>query len=93
MSYTLGQAARATGKSKPTLARAIKRGHFSAIKAEDGSYTIDPAELHRVYPVASDTNGNAQRSVPPDTPPLVTGSLAPVAGGTGGNDSRSAHPA
>lgn len=50
MSYTLGDAAKATGKSKTTLHRAIKSGRISASKAEDGSYSIDPAELHRVFP-------------------------------------------
>jgi hypothetical protein len=50
MSYTLGDAAKATGKSKTTLHRAIKSGKISAAKAEDGSYSIDPAELHRVFP-------------------------------------------
>ena len=50
MSYTLGDAAKATGKSKTTLHRAIKSGRISALKAEDGSYSIEPAELHRVFP-------------------------------------------
>jgi hypothetical protein len=50
MSYTLGEAAKASGKSKTTLHRAIKSGKISATKAEDGSYSIDPAELHRVFP-------------------------------------------
>ena len=47
---TLGQAARATGKAKVTLARAIKSGRLSATRSDDGSYAIDPAELARVYP-------------------------------------------
>ena len=53
MSYTLGDAAKATGKSKTTLHRAIKSGRISASKAEDGSYSIDPAELHRVFPAVT----------------------------------------
>ena len=53
MSYTLGDAAKATGKSKTTLHRAIKSGKISANKAVDGSYSIDPAELHRVFPPAT----------------------------------------
>ena len=53
MSYTLGDAAKATGKSKTTLHRAIKSGRISALKAEDGSYSIDPAELHRVFPAVT----------------------------------------
>ena len=64
MSYTLGQAARATGKSKPTIQRAIKNGVISAIKNENGSYLIDPAELHRVFSPVSDTD-EMKQSVPP----------------------------
>ena len=54
MSYTLNQAARATGKSKSTISTAIKNGRISAIKREDGSWSIEPAELHRIYPPLSD---------------------------------------
>jgi excisionase family DNA binding protein len=59
MFYTVGTAAKATGKSKPTITRAIKKGQISAAREEDGSYRIDPAELHRVFPpVTSDGNAN-----------------------------------
>lgn len=47
--YTLGTAAKATGKSKTTIQRAISRGKISAHKDQDGSYSIDPSELHRVF--------------------------------------------
>ena len=50
MSYTLGEAAKAVGKSKTTLHRAIKSGKISASKADDGSYIIEPSELHRLFP-------------------------------------------
>lgn len=57
MLYTLGQAAKATGKSKPTIQRAIKSGQLSAKRNDNGSYTIDPAELHRVFqPVTAKSN-------------------------------------
>lgn len=49
MKHTLGTAAKATGKAKSTILRAIKSGTISAQKAPDGSYEIDPAELHRVF--------------------------------------------
>ncbi len=49
MKYTLGTAAKATGKAKSTILRAIKNGTVSAKKASNGSYEIDPAELHRVF--------------------------------------------
>jgi len=50
MVYTLGEAAKATGKSKATISKAIKSGRVSAHKDETGTFHIDPSELHRVYP-------------------------------------------
>lgn len=47
--FTLGQAAKHTGKSKPTISKAIKDGKLSASKV-DGVYQIDPSELSRVFP-------------------------------------------
>lgn len=64
--YTLGEAARATGKSKPTIAKAVKTRRLSAERGEDGRYRIDPAELHRVYPLASQLNGHPFRSLTPE---------------------------
>lgn len=49
MKYTLGTAAKATGKAKSTILRSIKSGTISARKTHDGSYEIEPAELHRVF--------------------------------------------
>lgn len=48
--YTLGEAAKATGKSKATISKALKSGKISGSKGEDGAYRIDASELHRVYP-------------------------------------------
>ena len=53
MAYTLGEAAKATGKSKPTIQEQIKKGRISAVKDDFGRYQIDPAELHRLYPPVS----------------------------------------
>ena len=50
MPHTLGTAAKATGKDRATISRAIKKGKISAKKNEHGRWEIDPAELHRVYP-------------------------------------------
>lgn len=50
MVYTLGEAAKATGKSKATISKAIKSGRISASKDDTGAFRIDPSELHRVYP-------------------------------------------
>lgn len=74
MSYTLGMAAKATGKSKTTIQRAIAKGNISAHKEKNGRYSIDPSELHRVFPMLS-TDTVAQPSQvdtsrPPDETPL-----------------------
>lgn len=53
MSYSLSEAATATGKSRMTIQRAIKSGKVSASRGEDGSYSIEPAELHRVFPAVT----------------------------------------
>lgn len=50
MVYTLGEAAKATGKSKATISKSIKNGRISARKDATGTFQIDPSELHRVYP-------------------------------------------
>jgi hypothetical protein len=66
--YTLGQAAKATGRAKVTLARAVKSGKLSAARGPDGSYAIDPSELARVYPLTSEPASDMERSVPPNGP-------------------------
>ena len=62
---TLGQAAKETGISKPSLSAAIKKGRFSAEKQENGQYKIDPAELFRVYPRV-ELGGKANREANPN---------------------------
>lgn len=75
MIYTLGTAAKATGKSKTTIQRAIVRGQISAKKNEKGGYSIDPSELHRVFPqlvtdtVSGDSHLDAARQLS-ETPVL-----------------------
>jgi hypothetical protein len=69
MTYTLGQAAKATGRNKATIFQAIKSGRISAAKDDLGRYMIDPAELHRLYPPVSsngETSEAAQRGRTPD---------------------------
>ena len=51
--YSLSEAAKASGKSKSTLTRAIDKGKISASKDEHGRYQIEPTELHRVYPAVA----------------------------------------
>lgn len=47
--FTLGQAALEVGKSKSAISKAISDGRLSATKNPNGSYSIDAAELFRVY--------------------------------------------
>src|SRR5688500_3517095 len=63
MAYTLGQAAKATGVSKPTIARAIAKGKISAGRGPSGEWQIEPAELHRVYPPVPADPGTPSQSV------------------------------
>ena len=58
--FTLGEAAKQAGVSKPTLSKAIKTGRLSAERQPDGSYRIQPAELFRVYPPETHGNGLAR---------------------------------
>ncbi len=64
---SLGQAARLANTSKTTLTRSIKAGRLSATRRDDGGYSIDPAELARVFtvtpetPVTSDGDGDVVR--------------------------------
>lgn len=66
MTYTLGQAAKATGKSKSTISKALKNGIISGEKGPNGAFKIDPSELHRVFPAnsmeeQSETTKNAEK--------------------------------
>ena len=54
--YTLGEAAKATGKSKSAISQAISKGRISAEKDESGRWRIEPSELHRVYSPAISLN-------------------------------------
>ena len=56
MVYTLGQAAKAVGKGKTTVLKAIKSGRISAKKDDNGQWAIDPSELHRVYPPVNENS-------------------------------------
>jgi hypothetical protein len=62
MAYSLGEAAAAAGINKSSVLRAIRRGAISADKdPATGQWSIEPAELHRVYPAANGA-GAAQPS-------------------------------
>jgi hypothetical protein len=65
MPHTLAQAAEATGKSRSTILRAIQTGKLSATRDElTQGWLIEPAELHRLYPVASDEANDHPRNRP-----------------------------
>ena len=64
MPYTLGQAAKMTGRSKPTIARAIRSGRLSASRTATGAFAIDESELARVFQVSGNGGGTMLRAVP-----------------------------
>ena len=55
---TLGEASKLTGKSKPTISKAIKDGRISAEQRPDKSYQIEVSELLRVYPALPETDAD-----------------------------------
>ena len=70
MTYTLGQAAAASGKNRSTILRSIQKGKISAEKDANGQWTIDPAELHRrVYPVIASDNASTDADATVRTEP------------------------
>tara|TARA_R100000935_G_scaffold10792_2_gene21540 strand:+ start:479 stop:940 length:462 start_codon:yes stop_codon:yes gene_type:complete len=69
MKYTLGQAAKETGVSKPTLSRAVKKGDLSAEGGGGSPYKIDPSELGRWLAGYRERNPEiAALATPPETP-------------------------
>lgn len=67
--FSLGEAARVTGRSKSTLSKAIKNGRLSVRSAEGGQFQIDAAELFRVFPANSGSNVEIERSATPKETP------------------------
>lgn len=49
MKLTASQAAKQTGKSIPTITRAIKSGKISAERTSSGGYLIESSELFRIF--------------------------------------------
>jgi len=60
MPYTLGEAAKATGKSKAAISQAIASNKISATKDAHGRYQIEPSELHRLYPTKKTIPNDAE---------------------------------
>lgn len=61
-------AAKAVGKSIPTITRAIKSGKLSAKILEKGGYEIAPSELFRVWDAVTDTLNKNDNMLGYDTP-------------------------
>ena len=55
MKLSASQAAKKTGKSVPTITRAIKSGKLSAEKSGSGGYQIEASELFRVFKAVTET--------------------------------------
>jgi hypothetical protein len=74
LAYTLTQAAAAAERNRSSILRAIKSGKLSATRdAATGGWLIEPAELHRVYPVA-----DAPGAAPADALPRNSDALAEI---------------
>lgn len=88
MPLTLGQAAKETGRSKPTILNAINKGRVSARKSETGAWEIEPAELFRVYTRAEPPNGKDEAKLgaleTPPSPPFEEGKIRVLEAELGG---------
>lgn len=58
---TLSEAAQEVGLSRTAIFNAIKRGKLSATKDANGHFSIDPAELFRVYKPINNINVNTEQ--------------------------------
>lgn len=71
MKLSANEAAKRTGKSIPTITRAIKSGKISAEKTGSGGYLIDPAELFRVFPALTTTNTETPKVLESKSPSVT----------------------
>lgn len=69
---SMGEAARQAGVSKATIHRHIKAGRLSAIRRDDGSYAIDPAEVFRAYPAPKHPETVSMRQIETPAAPSET---------------------
>ena len=72
MQFSLSQAAKETGKGKSSIHRAIKSGRLSAQRHQDGTYSIDAAELFRAFPPALTEPAPVQAPEPHQEPPATS---------------------
>lgn len=68
MGLTASQAAAEVGKSLPTITKAIQSGKLSADGPKGGPYSIEPAELFRVWPRVKETPAETSKLRPDETP-------------------------
>lgn len=76
---SLREAAQQARTSKSTILRAIQKGRLSATRTDDGGYSIQPAELFRVYPPKAKAvalDHCADQSVGQDAPANATPPVA-----------------
>ena len=66
------QAAKAVGKSVPTITRAIKSGKLSATKLDGGGYEIEPSELFRVWVAVTDESDVTPPMLGRETPNVTS---------------------
>jgi len=65
MYFTLGQAAKETGKSKATISKYLNNGRLSFLSKDTNGYKIDAAELFRVFPKPEQQTGINEQSRTP----------------------------
>lgn len=68
MKLSASQAAKETGKSIPTITRAIKSGKISAEKQENGGYLIEASELFRLFDKKQDVSDVTSNILGNETP-------------------------
>lgn len=64
--FTLGEAAKAAGKSKSTISNAVKNGRLSVHEKTESGFKIAAAELFRAFPaerVNSSANGQNEQTL------------------------------
>lgn len=79
MGLSLRDAANQVAVSKSTILRAIQSGRLSAARTDDGGYSIEPAELFRVYAPKA-RNIAVERSMGQDASPAGPSATAALDG-------------
>lgn len=65
--FTIGQAAKETGKAKSTIKKAIDTGELSVVEKTARGFKIDASELFRVFQKRSENNTIEQIETPMKT--------------------------